>query len=73
MDNWGKFKETTLIEKEFYISLKVEEIMNADQMRRVWKNFQIKNLGDFHDLCLKSDTLLLADVFENFKNVYKNV
>ena len=30
MDNWGKFKETTLIEKEFYISLKVEEIMNAD-------------------------------------------
>ena len=38
-------------------------------MRRVWKNFQIRNLGDFHDLCLKNDTLLLADVFENFKNM----
>ena len=69
MDNWGKFKETTLLENEFYIGLKVEEIMNVDQMRRVWKNFQIKNLGEFHDLCLKSDTLLLADVFENFKNM----
>ena len=69
MDNWGKFKETMLLENEFYIGLKVEEIMKVDQMRRVWKNFQIKNLGEFHDLCLKSDTLLLADVFENFKNM----
>ena len=69
MDNWGKFNETTLLEKEeFYNGLKVEEITDAGYMhgKRVCKNFQIKNLGEYHDLCLKSDTLLLADVFENF-------
>ena len=78
MNNWGMFNETTLLEKEeFYNGLKVEAITDADYMhgKRVCKNFQIKNLGEYHDLCLKSDTFLLADVFENLKNtcikVYK--
>ena len=34
--------------------------------KRVRKDFEMKNLGEYHDLCSKSDTLLLADVFENF-------
>ena len=36
--------------------------------RKVWKDFKIENLGDYHNLYVRKDTLLLADVFENFKN-----
>ena len=35
--------------------------------KRVCKNFEIKNLGEYHDLYVQSNTLLLVDVFENFK------
>ena len=38
-------------------------------LKRVFKNLNNKNLGDYHDLYVPSDTLLLADVFENFKNM----
>ena len=57
--------------EEFYSNFKVVEITDGDYMhgRRVCKDFEIKNLGEYHDLYLKSDTLLLADVFENFKNM----
>ena len=37
--------------------------------KKVCKDFEIKNLGEFHNLYVQSDTLLLADVFENFKNI----
>ena len=35
----------------------------------VFKNFKLKHLGEYHDLCVQGDTLLLADVFENFRNI----
>ena len=40
--------------------------------KRVCKDFEIKKLGEYHDLCVQSDALLLADVFENFGNMCIN-
>ena len=52
----------------------MDDIRDADYIhtKRNCKDFEIKNLREYLDLYLKSDTLLLADVFENFKNVFKN-
>ena len=72
MDDWEKFIETTLAEKEeFYSSLSMEEFTDADYMhgKRVCKDFKIKNLGEYHDWYLKSDTVILADVFKNFRKM----
>ena len=71
MDSWERFDETSLPDKEaFYSSLNMEDITDADHRhsKRVFKEFNNKNLGDYHDLYVKSDTLLLADIFENFRN-----
>ena len=72
IDEWEKFNETSLPEKEeFCNNLNVEDIKDADYMlaKRVFKYFEIKNLGEYHDLYLKNNRLLLADAFENFKSV----
>ena len=72
MHDWEKFNETTLPEKEgFYSNLNMEYITVSDYMHatRVCKDFEIKNLGQYHDLYLKNDTLLLADVFKNFRKM----
>ena len=72
MNDWEKFNETTLPEKEeFYSNLNMEDITDVGYMhaKRVCKDFEIKNLGEYHDLHLKSNTLLLADFFENFRKL----
>ena len=55
--------------KEFYSNLNMEDITDADSSMqiRVCKDVELKNLGEHHDLYPKSDTLLLTDVFENFR------
>ena len=52
--------------EDFYSSLKLEGVKEADyaHAQRVWKEFGCKNMGDYHDLYLKSDVALLADVYE---------
>ena len=73
MDDWEKFNERSLPEKEdFYSHLNMEDITDADYVhaKRVCKDLEIKNLGEYHDLYDQNNTLLLADVFENFRNVH---
>ena len=43
--------------------------MDYKYRKRVYKDFQIKNLGGYHDLYLISDVLLLANVFENIREM----
>ena len=72
MDDWEKLNETSLSEKEdIYSHLNMEDITDAEYMHTeiVCKCFGIKNLGEHHDLYIQSDTLLLADVFGNFRNM----
>ena len=72
MDNLERFNETSLPDKEsLYSSLNMENIDDIDyrHSNNVFKKFKLKNLGEYHDLYVQSDTLLLADVFENFRNM----
>ena len=71
MDSWERFDETSLPDQEAFRSeLNLEDITEEDYAhgQKVWKKFVIKNLGEYHDLYVQSDTLLLADVFESFRN-----
>ena len=49
----------------------MEDSTDADyaQEKRVCKDFKINNLGEYHDLHVQIDTLLLADILENFRNL----
>ena len=72
MNDWEKFHTTSLPEKEdFYSHLNMEDTTDADYAypKRVCKDFEIKKLEEYHNLYVKSNTLLLADVFENFINM----
>ena len=71
MDNWERFNEMSLPSKEsFYSNINMENIDDIDYRHgnNIFKRFKLKNLGEYHDLYVQSDTLLLADVFENFRN-----
>ena len=71
MDEWDKFNEKKLTCKEsFYSNLTMEDINDTDykHANNVFEKFNLNSLGDYHDLYVRSDTLLLADVFENFRN-----
>ena len=70
IDEWDKFNEKVLPGKEsFYSNLTLENISEIDYAyaNNIFKKFNINNLGEYHDLYVRSDTLLLADIFENFR------
>ena len=71
VDSWKRFDETSLPDKKyFYSNLIMKDITDADykHAKKVWKNFETKNPGQHRDLYVQGNTLLLADVFENFRN-----
>ena len=70
-DNWERFDEKLSPDKKaFYSSLNIKGITGVDyrHAKRVYNEFNNKNLDYYHDLYVPNDTLLLADVFENFRN-----
>ena len=72
MDDWDKFRETVLPPKEaFYSKLNMAGANEEDyeHAHRVWNEFGINNLGEYHDLYLCMDVILLGNVFEAFRKV----
>ena len=75
MNTWmiGKnsMKHHYKIKNDFYSHLNMEDSTNVDKahVKRVCKYFEIKGLGEYHDLYVQSNKLLLADVFQKFKNM----
>ena len=72
MDSWEGFNEISLPSKrDFYSELILEDISDSDyeHAKKVFKKY-FKNIGDYHDLYVQPDTLLLADVYENFRNIW---
>ena len=72
VDSPAKLEEKTLPPQEdFYSILNQESITDSDYQhaQEVWKTFGCQTLGDYHDVYLKSDVLLLADVFESFRDM----
>ena len=71
MDGWERFNEESLPDKKAFNSkLNEERISNINHAhsQKVQKVFEIKNFGEYHNLYVQCDTLLLADVFENFRD-----
>lgn len=74
LSSFEKFNETKLPEKTaFFSTLTNKHISDEeyDHALRVWQTFDIRSLGEYHDFYVKSDVILLADVFENFRKLCK--
>ena len=72
MDSWDKFKETSLPSIErFYSNLNMSGVSAGDYEHAcsVWREFGIRNMGEYHDLYLRTDVILLVNVFESFRRV----
>ncbi|XP_065195842.1 uncharacterized protein LOC135827241 [Sycon ciliatum] len=70
MNSFSRFDETQLpAQSKFYSSLSDEGVSDDDykHAETMWMKFDCQTLGDYHDLYLKTDVFLLADIFENFR------
>ena len=70
MDSWERFNETSLPpKKDFYSELTLEDISDKDynHAQKVFEEY-CTDMGDYHDLYVQTNTLLLADVFEKFRD-----
>ena len=76
MDKWKNFGETLLPNKEdFYSRLNMVDITNVGYVhtKKVYKEFKINSLDDYHDLYVQSDTLFLADLQMHLKTLDINL
>jgi hypothetical protein len=72
MNDFDKLDEDHIpAKKEFYSRLNDEDITDEEyeHVKDVWKTFDMKSMRDYHDLYMTSDVILLADVFENFRDI----
>jgi len=75
LNSLEKFNETQLPSKEEFYSKLSDSDMTDDDLehaQKVWEHFGMKTFREYHDLYLKADVRLLADVFENFRNICLN-
>ena len=75
MDSWDRFEETNLPRKDSFCSaLSMSRVSETDyeHAHKVWREFGINNMGEYHDLYLKTDVILLANVFKAFRKVCLN-
>ncbi|KAK9693583.1 hypothetical protein QE152_g34104 [Popillia japonica] len=76
VDSYEKFSEQLPLEKKDWYTLLGDKNISDHDLNfavKVYKHFNCKNFGEYHDLYLKLDTILLKDVFDNFrKTCYKN-
>ena len=71
MSSWDKFEESQLPTIEaFYSNLNMPNVSKVDyeHAQRVWQEFRFRNLGEYHDLYLRTDTILLTNMFEVFRD-----
>ena len=72
MDSWDRFKETSLPSIErFYSNLNMSGVSDGDyeHVCSIWREFRIRNMGEYHDLYLRTDVVLLANVFKSSRRV----
>ena len=69
MDSFDRFEEMVTSKNKLYSKLTDEYISDSDyeHAKTLWKTFKCKTIGDYHGFYLRTDVLILADVFENFR------
>lgn len=70
MDSWERYEETELPAQNFFYNKLTSENITDESYKHakiVWNEFNITNLGEYTDLYLKCDVLLLCDIFEKFR------